>query len=92
MSSWSLDSVGKTRTYRLDAAMLSPEKRAKESTPELERETHDIIERRVQEFKSNDFAWFKSIPHFGRWVRPILQRDDRPLMPGHWPLFHAFCP
>jgi hypothetical protein len=51
----SQDSVGKTRIYRLDAAMLSPEKRAKKSTPELERETHDIIERKVQEFKEQRF-------------------------------------
>ncbi|MGD0963973.1 MAG: hypothetical protein ABSA57_08760 [Candidatus Acidiferrales bacterium] len=51
----SQDSDGKTRTYRLDAAMLSPEKRTTRSTPELERETHDIIERRVQEFKDQRF-------------------------------------
>jgi hypothetical protein len=49
------DSDGKTRIYRLDAAMLSPEKRAKKATPELERETHDIIERKVQEFKDQRF-------------------------------------
>ena len=51
----SQDSAGKARTYRLDAAMLSPEKRAKKSTPELERETHDIIERKVPEFKEQRF-------------------------------------
>ena len=51
----SQDSVGKARTYRLDAAMLSPEKRAKKSTPELERETHDIIESKVPEFKEQRF-------------------------------------
>ncbi len=44
----SQDSEGKSRTYRLDATLLSPEKRAKKSTPELERETHDIIERKVR--------------------------------------------
>ncbi len=42
----SQDSEGKSRTYRLDATLLSPEKRAKKSTPELERETHDIISAR----------------------------------------------
>jgi hypothetical protein len=51
----SQDSGGKSRTYRLDAAMLSPEKRAKKSTPELERETHDIIERKVPELKEQRF-------------------------------------
>ena len=51
----SQDPGGKMRTYRLDAAMLSPEKRAARSTPELERETHDIIERKVQEFKEQRF-------------------------------------
>ena len=35
--------------------MLSPEKRAKKSTPELERETHDIIESKVPEFKEQRF-------------------------------------
>ena len=51
----SQDSDGKSRTYRLDAGMLAPEKRAKKSTPELERETHDIIERKVPEFKTQRF-------------------------------------
>jgi hypothetical protein len=46
---------GKSRTYRLDATMLPPEKRAKKSTPELERETHDIIERRVPELTDQRF-------------------------------------
>ena len=48
-------STDKTRTYRLDASMLSPEKRATRSTPELERETHDILGRRVQELKQQRF-------------------------------------
>jgi hypothetical protein len=51
----SQDSEGKSRTYRLDAAMLAPEKRAKRSTPELERETHDIIERKVPELGDQRF-------------------------------------
>ncbi len=49
------ESDGKTRTYRLDAAMLAPEKRSTRSTPELERETHDIIERQVQKLKDQRF-------------------------------------
>jgi hypothetical protein len=51
----SQDVSGKTRTYHLDAGMLSAEKRAKKPTPELERETHDIIERKVPEFKEQRF-------------------------------------
>jgi len=46
---------GRTRTYHLDAGMLSPQKRARKPTPELERETHDIIERKVPEFKDQRF-------------------------------------
>jgi len=51
----SQDPDGKTRTYHLDAGMLSPQKRARKPTPELERETHDIIERKVPEFKDQRF-------------------------------------
>jgi hypothetical protein len=40
-------SSGSEATYRLDARLLAPEKRATKSTPELERNTHDILERTV---------------------------------------------
>lgn len=43
------------RVYRLDAQVLSPEKRTKKSTPELERETHDILSRKVQELQDQTF-------------------------------------
>ena len=47
--------ANQTRTYRLDARMLSPEKRASRSTPELEREVHDILGRDVQDLQERTF-------------------------------------
>jgi hypothetical protein len=44
-----------TRTYRLDAKVLSPEKRSARATPELERETHDILGRNVQDLQDHTF-------------------------------------
>jgi hypothetical protein len=44
-----------TRTYRLDANVLQPQKRAKQPTPELERETHDILGRAVDDLKERTF-------------------------------------
>ena len=44
-----------TRTFRMDAKVLPPEKRAKEPTPELERETHDILSRAVDDLKERTF-------------------------------------
>jgi len=49
------DSENHTRTYRLDAKVLQPEKRAKVPTPELERETHDILSRAVEDLKERTF-------------------------------------
>jgi hypothetical protein len=49
------DSAGQTRTYRLDASALPPGKRAVQSTPELERETHDILGRTVPELEERTF-------------------------------------
>jgi len=49
------DDENQTRTYRLDAKILQPEKRAKEPTPELERETHDILSRAVDDLKKRTF-------------------------------------
>jgi hypothetical protein len=44
-----------TRTYRLDAVALPPEKRATKSTPELERETHDVLGRTAGDLKGRTF-------------------------------------
>jgi hypothetical protein len=49
------DADGKTRTYRLDATLLPPQKRTARSTPELERETHDILGRNVSDLKGRTF-------------------------------------
>lgn len=44
-----------TQTYRLDAAALAPEKRATKSSPELERETHDVLSRTADDLKGRTF-------------------------------------
>ncbi len=49
------DSAGRTQMYRVDAGVLPPGKRAAQSTPELERETHDILGRTVQELQDRTF-------------------------------------
>lgn len=49
------DPGNQTRTYRLDANALPPEKRAAKPTPELERETHDLLGRTVDELKGRTF-------------------------------------
>jgi hypothetical protein len=51
----SRSSDGETRTYRLDAHMLPTEKRAAKATPELERETHDILGRAVDDLRDERF-------------------------------------
>lgn len=48
------DAVG-TRTYRINAATLAPNKRAQKPTPELEAETHEILGRSVEELKGQTF-------------------------------------
>jgi len=49
------DAARGTRTYRVDASVLPPEKRAVQSTPELEREMHDILGRTVPELEERTF-------------------------------------
>lgn len=49
------DSDAGTRTYRLEAAALSPQKRTAKPTPELERETHDILSRTVDDLRDSTF-------------------------------------
>ena len=50
------DASSRMRTYRLDAGALSPEKRTARATPELERETHDILGRTVDDLKERAFT------------------------------------
>jgi hypothetical protein len=46
---------GDEATYRLDARLLAPDKRATKSTPELERGTHDILGRTVPTLAGQTF-------------------------------------
>jgi hypothetical protein len=46
---------GRIRTYRIDAKLLAPEKRTARPTPELERETHDILSRNVDDLRGQTF-------------------------------------
>lgn len=50
------DAPSQTRIYRLDAAALSPQKRTARPTPELERETHDILGRTVDDLNDRAFT------------------------------------
>ena len=45
----------KTRIYKVDASVLAPKKRTQKATPELERETHDILGRNVGELSDRTF-------------------------------------
>lgn len=56
------DSSGQTRTYRLDAKLLAPEKRSAKPTPELERETHDILSGNVDDLRSRTFEVVQIVP------------------------------
>ncbi|HUC42343.1 MAG TPA: hypothetical protein VL913_01235 [Candidatus Micrarchaeaceae archaeon] len=42
-------------SFRLDASLLPPEKRTAKPSPELERETHDILSRNVVSLKGQTF-------------------------------------
>jgi len=46
---------GETRVYRVDASLLPADKRTTRSTPELEKETHEILRRTVDELKGRTF-------------------------------------
>jgi hypothetical protein len=49
------DVASQTKTYRLDAHLLPPAKRARKSTPELEQETHEILGQSVEDLKGRTF-------------------------------------
>lgn len=51
----SQDFASQTHTYRLDASLLRPDKRAFTASPELERETHDILARSVDDLRDQTF-------------------------------------
>jgi hypothetical protein len=56
------DSASQTRVYRLDASALSPVKRTAQPTPELERETHDILGRAVDDLEHRTFTVLRIDP------------------------------
>lgn len=56
------DSASQTRVYRLDANALSSQKRTNRPTPELERETHDILGRTVDDLKERTFQVVQIVP------------------------------
>ncbi|HEV3483650.1 MAG TPA: hypothetical protein VGR97_15125 [Candidatus Acidoferrales bacterium] len=51
----SADEGNRTRTYRLDAEILSRDKRTTRPTPELEREAHDMLGRTVVDLRDRTF-------------------------------------
>lgn len=56
------DVEGHTRVYRLDAKVLAPEKRGAKSSPELERETHDILGRKIPVLQDTTFQVVRIYP------------------------------
>ncbi|MGH9703081.1 MAG: hypothetical protein ACRD4K_06870 [Candidatus Acidiferrales bacterium] len=49
------DAASHTQTYRIDAQLLAPDKRVPRPTPELERQTHEILGKTVEELKGQRF-------------------------------------
>lgn len=49
------DSLNQTQTYRIDSTVFAIEKRAARPSPELERETHDLLGRTVGDLKDHTF-------------------------------------
>jgi hypothetical protein len=49
------DSASRMKIYRIDAHLLAPPKRTTKPTPELERETHDILSKTVDDLKGHTF-------------------------------------
>lgn len=49
------DPSSRTRTFRVDSKILPADKRATHATPELERETHDILSRAIDDLKGQTF-------------------------------------
>ena len=69
------DVAGHTRTYRLDAQLLAPSKRAAKPTPELEEQTHEILGKTVEELKGQRFQITSIAPVQGDdGMRSVLRR------------------
>lgn len=61
------DASSGTSVYRLDATVLRADKRTARPTPELERETHDILNRNVDSLKGQTFQVVR--------IDPVLAAD-----------------
>lgn len=61
------DTSSGTVVYRLDATVLRADKRTPTPTPELERETHDILNRNVDSLKGQTFQVVR--------IDPVLAAD-----------------
>jgi len=61
------DSANRTRTYRLEASAFARDKRIGKPTPELERETHDVLGRTVNDLKGQSFEVVR--------IEPVLEND-----------------
>jgi len=59
------DAAQRTTSFRLDASLLAPDKRTPSATPELERETHDILSRNVDSLKGQTFQVVRIDPVLG---------------------------
>jgi hypothetical protein len=63
----SQDFAGQTHTYRLDASVLPLDKRTSSASPELERETHDILARTVDDLRDQSFQVVR--------IEPVRSQD-----------------
>jgi hypothetical protein len=61
------DQVTHTQTYRVDAKLFPSPKRSAEPNPELERETHEILSRSVDNLKDRIFQV--------RRISPVKNQD-----------------
>lgn len=61
------DPGGHLRTYKLDPGLLPSDARTAQTTPELERQTHDVLARNVAGLQGRDFQV--------RQVSPVLSSD-----------------
>ena len=56
------DALNQTQTYRIDSSVFAADKRTSKPTPELERETHDLLARTVDELKDRTFQVIRIDP------------------------------
>lgn len=49
------DTLSQTQTYRIDSTVFATDKRTTKPTPELERETHDLLGRTVGDLRDHTF-------------------------------------